>query len=58
MPDEADAILTYSRQPESPFPFAKVSLRISAITIETLRAGKLNKLIVKREEAYRTVRTK
>lgn len=58
MPDEADAILTYSRQPESTFPFAKVSLRISAITIETLRAGKLNKLIVKREEAYRTVRTK
>ena len=58
MPEEADAIFTYSRQPQSTFPFAKVSLRISAITIETLRTGKLNKLIVQRGEAYRIVRTK
>jgi len=58
LPDEADAILTYSRHPYSSFPFAVISLRISAIAIETLRTGKLDKLIAKRGEAYRTVRTK
>lgn len=58
MPDEADSILTYSRQSSTTFPFAKVSLRISAIALATLRTGKLNHLIAKRGEVYRIVRTK
>ena len=58
LPDEADAILTYSRQSGCNFPFAAVSLNITKMTIETLREGKLNKLIVRCGEAYRTVRTR
>ena len=55
LPEEADAILTYSRQSGCNFPFAAVSLNITKMTIEALREDKLNKLIVKCGEAYRTV---
>jgi hypothetical protein len=55
LPEETDTILTYSRQSGCNFPFAAVSLNITKMTIEALREGKLNKLIVKCGEAYRTV---
>lgn len=58
MPDDADAILTYSHQSGISFPFAILSLRISEMAIETMRAGQLDKVIEKRGEAYRTVRIK
>ena len=55
LPKEADEILAYSRESGCNFPFAAVSLNMTKVTIEALREGKLNKLIVSCGEAYRTV---
>jgi len=58
MPDDAEAILIYSRKPITSFPFAAISLHLSEVAVKTLRTGKLDKEIEKRGEAYRTVRTR
>ena len=55
LPKEAEEILAYSRESGCNFPFAAVSLNMTKVTIEALREGKLNKLIISCGEAYRTV---
>lgn len=52
---EALAILAYSRESGCNFPFAAVSLNISKIMVESLREGKLNKVLNRCREVLMTV---